>query len=616
MKDKQVTLKEIFGHDSFRPLQEEAIDTILQKKDLLMILPTGGGKSLCYQLPSLLMPGVTVVISPLLALMHDQVTALHSLDIAADMITSMQGHVEIEDVYRRLIQGKIKLLYVAPERFTNTRFIDLLSQCEINFFVIDEAHCVSEWGHEFRSDYRKLNLLRSKYPEISIAAFTATATPKVQKDIVANLKLNKPNIFCGPVFRENLEIRAAFRNGDGHDQLLDIIKRHPGDAGIVYCFTRNSTESITRLLQKNGVKARAYHAGLPAQERNQAYHDFVYDEISVIAATIAFGMGIDKSNIRFVVHMSMPKTIENYYQEIGRAGRDGLPSTVYLLHSIADKMQRKALIDRLDESAYKDHAYNQLDQMVKYAVSEKCRHGMLSSYFQSLLNPDLTCATQCDNCQDTSGTVEQKKTNITRQAQMFLSAVYRTEQRFGSTYIIDLLRGSKNKKIIDNRHENLSVYGIGNSHSKPEWMTIAERLQELETLERGEFQELIITPRGYEVLRSNEEVYIRTERLDQSTRQTERQSLKQTKSNTGTRQPSESEKSNFERLKSLRSEIAAREKVPAYIVFNDKTLVEMAEKLPVSKEEMLNIGGVAEKKYERYGKAFIDLCRQLGKKAG
>ncbi|MES0489862.1 MAG: DNA helicase RecQ [Leptospirales bacterium] len=606
MSDKHFKLKTVFGHDSFRPLQEDAIDTILAKKDLLMILPTGGGKSLCYQLPSLLMPGVTIVVSPLLALMQDQVMALHALDISADMISSMQDLEELELVFDRLRAGDLKLLYVAPERFKSSRFMNILSITEINFFVVDEAHCVSEWGHEFREDYRKLNLLRKNFPKVPIAAFTATATPKVQKDIAANLKLVDPHLYRGPVFRENLEINAAYRAKDGRDQLLNIIRSHPGEVGIVYSFTRNSTESIAAFLQKKGIKARCYHAGLPVHERQKAYREFVHDKIQVVVATIAFGMGIDKSNIRFVVHMSLPKTIENYYQEIGRAGRDGLPSRVYLLHSISDKMQRKGLIDQLDESPYKDHAYDQLEEMAKFSVAEKCRHGMLTAYFEQLGDNLVSgCETNCDNCMEQNSpddSAQKERVDITREAQMFLSAIIRSEQRFGSGYIIDLLRGSKNKKILDNAHENLSVYGIGMERTKPEWITISQRLQELEVVTRGEFQELIIKPKGVEILKKQAEVSIKKERLLFS-------KVKTKNANTdGSPAITEEEQSFFERLRSLRSNIATSEKVPAYIVFNDKTLIEMSSALPVTRTEMLEIGGVGEKKYDRFGKEFIDLC--------
>ncbi|MDH4263484.1 MAG: ATP-dependent DNA helicase [Spirochaetia bacterium] len=611
---KLSTLKSVFGHDSFRPLQEEAIDAILKKRDVLMILPTGGGKSLCYQLPSLIMGGVTIVISPLLALMHDQVTALLNLDISAGMISSLQDNNEVEEVYDQLLTGKLKLIYVAPERLKSSRFLNLLLQIDINFFVIDEAHCVSEWGHEFREDYRRLYILRENFPEIGIATFTATATPKVQTDITTNLKLNQPEIFRGPVFRSNMEVLATYRNQDGRNQLLGIIDRHPHENGIIYTFTRNAAESTADFLQKQGIKALAYHAGLSPAARQSAYHDFVHDEINIIVATVAFGMGIDKSNIRFIIHLSLPKTIENYYQEIGRAGRDGLPCRVYLLFSISDKMQRKALIDQLDESPYKVHAYAQLEAMSKYAESEDCRHLQLANYFKDPHAKDLvSCKTLCDNCLDLNNPDSNNKENIdiTREAQMFLSAVYRSDQRFGTNYVIDLLLGSKNQKVMENGHESLSVYGIGKDRSRSEWHTIAQRLQELKTMDRGEFQELIIQSTGFSVLKKETAVSIRKDRLLQSSLSSSFKSSKRSKRSEVITQISPDEKSNLDQLKLLRSKIAKEQEVPAYIVFNDKTLIEMATKLPVTRDEMLDVGGVGERKFEHYGDVFLKLCREL-----
>jgi len=607
---KRTLLKSVFGHDSFRTLQEDSIDSILNRHDLLMILPTGGGKSLCYQLPSLLMKGVTVVISPLIALMHDQIKALEALGVSAGMISSTQNQNEVEKVYRQLVNRELKLVYVAPERFKGGRFITILQQIEINFFVIDEAHCVSEWGHEFREDYRHLDLLRRTFPDTGIAAFTATATEKVQKDIITNLKMRTPSIFRGPVFRDNMKISSTYRIQDGRNQLLSIIQNHPEENGIVYCFTRNATESLAQFLQKNGIKSSPYHAGLPAAVRNSTYHDFIHDEIHIVVATVAFGMGIDKSNIRFVVHMSLPKTIENYYQEIGRAGRDGLPANVYLLFSVSDLMQRKSLIDQLEDPVYKDHALGKLDAMIKYAESENCRHRILAGYFEDPHQKNMNgCKTLCDNCLDdhNPGVSPKESVDITINSRKFLSAVYRTEQRFGTNYIIDILRASKNQKIIENCHDTLSVYGIGKDLNKSQWHALAQRLQELGCLQRGEFQELKIMNSGFAILKKEITVEMRKERFISSTL---------TVSNKKQLTPIvTSENSyNFEKMKTLRALIAKKENVPAYIVFNDKTLIEMAEKIPLNRDEMLAIGGIGEKKYERYGNEFLNLCKEIAQK--
>ena len=594
MIQKFEILKSVFGHDKFRSFQEEAVDTILHQKDLLMILPTGGGKSLCYQLPSLMMPGVTVVVSPLLALMHDQVMALKANGIKAEMISSMQSHEEIDLIRYDLLKGELKLLYIAPERFSSPSFLELLKQVRLNFFVIDEAHCVSEWGHEFREDYRKLHLLRENFPSISIAAFTATATPKVQVDISSALRLNEPVEIRGKIFRENLHISVEPRIKDGKSQLLEFLKNFKNESGIIYAFSRKQTESLAEFLQTKGIKAKAFHAGLPNHVKEETFRSFVHDETQVVVATIAFGMGIDKSNIRFVAHMSLPKTIENYYQEIGRAGRDGLDSEVLLLYSGSDMMMQREFIEQLEESPYKQNAFNKLERIARYASAEECRHQFIANYFEDELD---RCATKCDNCSTPQG----EKTDISIQAQKLLSCVYRTGQRFGQSYVIDVLRGSSVEKILDNAHDKLSVYGIGKEHSKAYWDRIMERLMEVGALKRGEFRALMIDTIGMKILKKEASVEIKLERLN----------VKQKKEYVSHHEDSELNTDAFDALRSLRAEIAKEEGKPAYIVFGDKTLKEMANHLPQDKESMLRINGVGEVKFERYGEQFLAKCIAL-----
>jgi len=591
---KYEILKSVFGHDEFRSFQEEAVDSILHHKDLLMILPTGGGKSLCYQLPSLMMPGVTLVVSPLLALMHDQVMALKANGIKAEMISSMQSPEELDLIRYDLLNGELKLLYVAPERFSSPSFLDLLKQVRINFFVIDEAHCVSEWGHEFREDYRKLHLLRENFPSVSIAAFTATATPKVQADIANALRLNSPTEIRGKIFRENLHISVEPRHKDGKAQLLEFLKNFKDDSGIIYAFSRKQTESLAEFLKKQGVKAMPFHAGLPNHVKEETFKKFVHDEIQVVVATIAFGMGIDKSNIRFVVHMSLPKTIENYYQEIGRAGRDGLDSEVLLLSSGSDMMMQREFIEQLEESPYKQNAFNKLELISRYAGAEACRHQYIANYFEDTLDD---CDTKCDNCTAPAS----EKTDISIDAQKLLSCVYRTGQRFGQSYVIDVLRGSTVEKILDNGHDSLSVYGIGKESSKAYWERIMERLMEIGALKRGEFRALMIDNIGMKVLKKEIEVDIKAERLNVKAK-------KEYKSHT---QDLDLNTEAFESLRSLRAEIAKEEGKPAYIVFGDKTLKEMANQLPQDKTQMLDINGVGEVKFERYGEKFLLRCIEL-----
>jgi len=589
---KTELLKTRFGHSGFREFQEEAVDALLDNRDLLMILPTGGGKSLCYQLPTALMRGTTVVISPLLALMHDQVVALRALDFNAQMLASIQSSDENADVIRELRQGKLDFLYVAPERLADGFLLDLLSRIEINFFVVDEAHCVSEWGHEFRDDYRKLHRLRELFKNVPIAAFTATATTKVQADIAMQLRLNEHVELRGEVFRDNLLINVRRRQKNGRAQLIDFLKSHKDSSGIVYTFTRKETEQVAHFLSDKGYSAKAYHAGLSSDIRNEVYHDFVHDKIDIVVATIAFGMGIDKSNIRFVVHMSLPKTLENYYQEIGRAGRDGVNAEVLLLFNAGDELSRRELINNLPDTPYKTLAFNKLDQTYRFALGSECRHKTVAKYFNDDIND---CNDKCDNCQ--RGEVE--KTDITVDAQKLLSTVFRCNQSFGQNYIIDVLRGSTMAKIKQNTHDELSVYGIGKERSKNEWDAITERLFEVGALDRNEFRALIISEFGQTILRNKQAVEINSERLIRK----EKITLQ-----------SEDEleiSSDFEKFRALRMQIAQDRGVPAYIVFSDKTLKEMANKLPTTKNKMLQVSGVGEVKFERYGEEFLELCNTL-----
>ena len=599
-EDTLEVLKHVFGHSGFRPLQKDAVEATLSGRDLLMVLPTGGGKSLCYQLPALLKEGVTVVVSPLLALMHDQVRALKLQGVEAEMIGSMQSGTEIAGVMGRLRNGEIKLLYVAPERFSSPGFVELLKGIPLASFVIDEAHCVSEWGHEFREDYRRLHLLKELFPKTPVSAFTATATPQVEEDIARQLGLDSPVRLRGSVYRENLLVRAEPRSGDGKRQLLEFLSHFEGESGIVYTFTRKSAETLAAFLKGEGVRAMAYHAGLGADERSAAYHAFVHDETDVIVATVAFGMGIDKSNIRFVVHMSMPKTLESYYQEIGRAGRDGLPSETLLLYSAADAAQRASLIEALDEGSYKQNAFRKLEKMVNFSQSESCRHMQLAEYFGETMEP---CGSNCDNCTAPAG----GRLDITTEARQLLSAVYRTSQSFGKNHIIDILRGSENRKIKQFGHERLTVYGIGTDLRKEQWDAVVQRLMEIGALMRGEHANLLITHKGAEILKGKKSVDIKPSRME-------------TKRRTGAKKrkeilPAGCDMEIFDELRKLRREIADEKGVPAYMVFSDKTLLQMAEVLPQNEEQMLGINGIAEVKMERFAEPFLKLCRKLAERA-
>ncbi len=591
MQDKYKTLKTVFGHAAFRSFQEEAVDAITSGRDVMMVLPTGGGKSLCYQLPSLLMDGVTVVVSPLLALMHDQITALGAFGIEAAMVSSMQSAREIGGVMQRAKDSKLKLLYVAPERLKNDGFLRFLQSVKINFFVVDEAHCVSEWGHEFREDYRRLHLLKELFGDTPIAAFTATATRPVEEDIRGQLRLKNPVTIRAKISRDNLVVQSAYRVGNGRTQLLEFIDKFKNESGIVYTFTRKEAESIAEFLTSKNILSKPYHAGLPTSEKNNAYKAFLNDEIRVVVATVAFGMGIDKSNIRFVAHTSLPKTIENYYQEIGRAGRDGLAAQTLLLFSSSDIAERKSMIESQPDSAYKKMAFEKLESMAKFASSQSCRHALISEYFGDEGAP---CGSLCDNCLEP----DKESVDISQDSLKLLSAVYRSGQRFGLQYVVDILLGLKNQKIEQNGHQNLSVYGIGKDKSRKQWLSIGDRLLELKAIRQGEYRVASLDEYGMEIIKNKPTVTIRKERLeDKKPKTTLRKEIYKPVYDNDI----------FEKLRALRARLAKDSGVPPYVVFSDKTLKEMADKLPQTKDEMLQVGGVGEVKFERYGREFLEV---------
>jgi ATP-dependent DNA helicase RecQ len=538
------------------------------------------------------MEGVTVVVSPLLALMHDQVVALRANGISAAMLSSMQDLEESREIEAQLQRGEIKLLYVAPERLTNAYFLNMLHQLNINFFVIDEAHCVSEWGHEFRENYRRLSLLKEQFATTPIAAFTATATKAVEEDIASNLGLQNPKRVRGALFRENLTIHARHRIKDGREQLLEFLKTHQDESGIIYTLSRKSTESVAHFLQGKGIEARAYHAGLPTQEKNSTYADFVADKVQVVVATIAFGMGIDKSNIRFVVHMTLPKTLENFYQEIGRAGRDGLEAETLLLFSAQDIVQQKMFIEDLPETPYKQHAFNKLDSMVRFANSESCRHQSIAAYFDDRIE---VCKEKCDNCT----TTESEKVDITTASRMLLSTILRTEQKFGLHYVIDVLKGSREQRLLQNGHDALSVYGIGEEYNKAQWMTIGDKLLELGAVQIGEFKVYKLTPFGVEVIKGSHTIDLKKERL----------TVQKAKAKRKVTYFDDYDVEMYDRLRELRREIASEKGIPPYIVFSDKTLKDLSVKQPDSKEAMLEVHGIGEVKFERYGEAFLEILQ-------
>lgn len=584
-------LKNTFGHSDFKPFQKEIIESIIQKNDTLGILPTGGGKSLCYQLPTLLMDGICVVISPLIALMNDQTRALNELNINAKMLNSNQTQEQNASVFKEIRAKNVKFLYISPERLVLGDFIDFLKTLRIDYFVVDEAHCVSVWGHEFRNDYRNLGQLKANFPNTPIVAFSATATKLVQDDIAKSLNLQNPKIFRAKTKRENLHINVQKRATNGNTQILNILKKHKNQSGIIYTFTRKESENLASFLMEKGYKAGAYHAGLGIKEKDKTYQNFVYDDIDIVVATIAFGMGIDKSNIRFVIHTSLPKTLENYYQEIGRAGRDNEPSHTYLLYSKADEIRRKAQIDEVSEPKYHQASMQKLNKMYQFCTSSKCRHQIIANYFDDEINP---CEDICDNC--IKGEVLQKDISI--EAQKLLSAIYRSEQIFGATHIINILRGSKVARVLEQEHDKLSVYGIGANLSKEIWQNIIDCLIDQEALSPNEHKSLKITQKGVNILKGNEKISINEDLLKETKEQKEQE-------------PLSVDDEIFLKFKELRYRLASEQNVPAYIIFDDKTLRQICQNLPKNEEEFLKINGVGQIKLEKFYKEFAPLIKEI-----
>jgi ATP-dependent DNA helicase RecQ len=582
------TLKQYFGFDSFRPLQEQIIRDALANRDTFALLPTGGGKSLCFQLPALVRTGLTVVVSPLIALMKDQVDALQSSGVAATFVNSSLAAGESRERLHGLHNGKFRLLYVAPERLMLSGFLSDLQRWNVNLIAVDEAHCISEWGHDFRPEYRQLAQLRDLFPNVPFMALTATATDRVRGDIVKHLKLREPGCYVASFNRPNLTYRIVPKAGP-YEQTLEFVRARPRESGIVYCQSRKSAESVAARLTEDGVKARPYHAGLEAQDRATNQELFLRDEVNVICATIAFGMGINKPNVRFVIHYDLPKNVEGYYQETGRAGRDGLPSECVLLFSAGDVVKQRKFIDEKPEPERRI-ALEQLQQMVHYAESGECRRASLLEYFSEQF-PGDNCGA-CDNCLSPRETYDG-----TLLAQKFLSCVYRIRERssfgVGLNHVVEVLTGADTEKVRKFGHHELSTYGIGKEVSRAEWSAIGRELIRLGLAKLDEFNAVELTPEGRVTLAQRKPV-----RLTKGMKVPERRAHAVGEI--------ACDEALFEQLRALRKKLADERGVPPYIVFSDVSLRQMARIYPVSTGEFARISGVGQVKLRDFGVVFMN----------
>ena len=619
--DPETALKKYFGYDAFRPLQREIIDDSLAGRDVFALLPTGGGKSLCFQLPALLRDGVTIVVSPLIALMKDQVDALRTSGIAATFLNSTLAGNEARERLHGLDRNQFRLLYVAPERLMMENFLERALNWNIAQIAIDEAHCISEWGHDFRPEYRELKKLRTHFPDVPIMALTATATERVRDDITKQLKLRDPHCYVASFNRPNLTYRVVAKSS-AYQQVFDFIRARPNESGIIYCASRKSTDALAEKLTRDGIKARPYHGGMESRERTRNQEAFLRDDARVITATIAFGMGINKPNVRFVIHHDLPKNIEGYYQETGRAGRDGLPSECVLLFSVGDVVKQRRFIEEKSESEQRI-AHEQLRTMIAYAETRHCRRATLLRYFGESWPPpveagvspaaatgyaaDTAAATGrtterreiscngCDNCLEPRETFDG-----TIAAQKFLSCVHRVQAKqgfgFGINHIVEVLIGGTTDAIKKRGHDQLSTFGIGADLKREQWQRIGRELLRLGLVEAapGKFATLSVTAAGMVALRKRTLITL-TKLIEAPAK----------KVRTPRAGEIECDEELFERLRALRRKIADERDVPAYIIFSDATLREMARACPQSKSEFAQIPGVGQQKLKEFAEPFL-----------
>lgn len=607
------TLKTYFGYDTFRPQQKEIIENVLHKKDTLVLMPTGGGKSICYQVPALLMEGTAVVVSPLISLMKDQVEALLANGIQAAALNS--GNTEAENTRIRMdcLHDRIKLLYISPEKIVS-EINFLLKDMNISLFAIDEAHCISQWGHDFRPEYTQLSLLRREFPSVPIIALTATADKITRQDILDQLHLRDPQVFVSSFDRPNLSltVKRGYQQKEKIKAILDFIDRHKGECGIIYCMSRNNTEKVTAILQDHGIRATMYHAGLSPEARDRAQEDFINDRVQVVCATIAFGMGIDKSNVRWVIHYNLPKSIENFYQEIGRAGRDGLPSDTVLFYSLGDIV---LLTKFANESNQKEINLDKLHRMQQYAEAEVCRRRILLNYFGE--NREYDCG-HCDVCLNPP-----QRFDGTIMVQKALSAIMRADQRISTSMLVDVLRGTYTRDITENGFDKLKTFGAGRDVPARDWQDYLLQMLQLGYFEiaYNENNNLKITESGRKVLFGQEKAMLAVIRREEYAPKKKVEKKKKTaggslkfSSSTNAPQPDTEHESLFETLREYRLKLADEQGYPPYIVMNDKVLHLICSIKPTTLEAFSQIEGIGEFKTKKYGPGFIELIKKsLGK---
>lgn len=618
MQEKNLlqTLKKYFGYDSFRPHQQEIIRSIMDGKDTFVLMPTGGGKSICYQIPALMKEGTGIVISPLLSLMKDQVETLQENGVPAAAINSLNYENEM-NTRRACIEGRLKLLYISPERILLEKD-RLLHDMTISFFAIDEAHCISQWGHDFRPEYARLGALREEFPDIPVIALTATADKLTRQDIVRQLRLRHPQVFISSFDRPNLslEVRRGRRKKDKDEEIVRFIQRHQDECGIIYCLSRKTTEQVSRVLSENGIQSDAYHAGLSPEERNRIQEDFIHDRVQVICATVAFGMGIDKPDVRFVIHYNLPKSIESFYQEIGRAGRDGEPAETLLFYSFADIIQLRKFAE---DSGQEGINMEKLDRMREYAEAKVCRRKILLNYFGE---PTQENCGNCDVCNHPPVLF-----NGSILVQKALSAILRTNEQVGITLLIDLLLGRLSPEVKQHRYDSVKTFGAGRDLSFREWNDYLLQMMQNGYFEiaYNDYNHLKVTPAGREVLFGRQQALLARYTPPEASETTKKKRLRKRamaldilsidemaaaqvssgKTQTSVKVPENSDEALFTRLKVLRKKLADAQGYPPYIVFSDKVLREISIQKPRTLDALENINGIGEYKLKKYGKDFV-----------